>query len=386
MKNFKLINYLLIAASSLVFMQCTSDYQTIKGDPGTDGTNGIDGVDGVDGVGVQACIDCHSSAYRDDIHTQYTMSHHYGPDGNGVDGSWARGTSGSCARCHNNAGFQDLFSGRFVELDANDDPIIDVLGKEIPSADPDGYLASSPISCTGCHDSEAGHRNFDFAEPGSTTLNDYALRTLDPVYLIIDRSISIDVDNSSDPMGYSNTCINCHQPRTPAPTPNAFGNYAVTSTHWGPHHGPQGTFLYGLGGAILPGAMPAVGDATHAKGASCVACHMGEPSEADNGGHTWNPTENACLTCHTSGPPSEVAGLQDMRDELLTLLQTKGLDSTGTKYIFNASGGLQTGTYPVKVAQAAFNYIMLEEDRSDGVHNPEYAKDLIQNSIDAIQN
>jgi hypothetical protein len=131
--------------------------------------------------------------------------------------------------------------------------------------------------------------------------------------------------------------------------------------------------------------MPAIGAATHAKDAACVVCHMGEPSEADNGGHTWNPTDNACITCH-GDRPEEVDGFADLKATLLAELQTKGLDSTGTKYIFDAGGNLQTGTYPVKVAQAAFNYIMLNEDKSEGIHNPEYAKDLAQNSIDALQN
>lgn len=377
MKNFKLLSFLLIAASSLMFMQCTSDYTPIPGINGTNGTNGTDGTNGTngaDGVGVQECIDCHSSEHRDAIKEQYyTYSHHYGPDGNGFDGSWARGTTQSCARCHNNQGFIDLFSGLYFDDD----------GYPTANLDPDynPYQTSSPINCTGCHNSDKGHRSFDFANDG----NDYALRTLDPVSLIIDRSTTIDSKNDADKMGYSNTCINCHQPRTPAPTPNAYGNYAVTSSHWGPHHGPQGTFLYGIGGAILPGAMPAIGAATHAKNAACVVCHMGEPSDVNNGGHTWNPTDNACISCHGTRP-TEVEGLAALRATLLTELQTKGLDSTGTKYIFDANGDLQTGTYPVKVAQAAFNYIMLEEDRSEGIHNPEYAKDLAQNSINALQN
>lgn len=365
MKNFKLLINLVVVATSFMFFQCTSEYTPIVGPAGADGVDGVDGVNGVDGAGA-VCISCHSNEHRDPIYAAYVLSNHYGPDGNGLDGSWARGTSASCAQCHNNQGFIDFQSGLYVDANGNQ------------SANPNGYAVSNPITCTGCHDV---HRSFDFDNDG----NDYALRTLAPVALIIDPDTSIDVNNDSDPMGYSNTCINCHQPRTPAPTPNAFGNYKVTSTHWGPHHGPQGTFLYGLGGAILPGAMPAVGDAGHAKGASCVSCHMGEPTAADNGGHTWNPTANACLSCHDTEPEG-VEGLDALRATLLVELQTKGLDSTGTKYIFDADGKLQTGTYPVKVSQAAFNYILLMEDRSNGIHNPEYAIDLATNSINALQN
>jgi len=48
MKNLKLIGFLIIIASSLMFIQCTTD--TITGPQGTAGVDGIDGIDGIDGV------------------------------------------------------------------------------------------------------------------------------------------------------------------------------------------------------------------------------------------------------------------------------------------------------------------------------------------------
>lgn len=368
MKNFKLFINLVVVATSFMFFQCTSEYTPIVGPAGADGVDGVDGVDGAD-TSADACIECHSNTHRDPIYSAYALSKH-GIETTMYDGSKLSqyGNRENCAACHTNQGFID----RFLVGD------IDLVG-------PYSAASDQAITCTSCHDV---HRSFDFDNDG----NDYALRTLDPVALIIDPTTSIDVNNDSDPMGYSNTCINCHQPRTPAPTPDADGNYAVTSTHWGPHHGPQGTFLYGLGGAILPGAMPAVGDAGHAKGASCVSCHMGEPTAADNGGHTWNPTPNACLTCHDTEPEAseikDVNGitLDALRATLLTELQTKGFNVAGDATIFDADGNLVPGTYPLKVSQAAFNYILLMEDRSNGIHNPEYAIDLATNSIDALQN
>ena len=345
MKNSKIISFLIIVVSSFLFIQCTSD--PIPGPAGANGANGVNGTNGVDGT--TSCVECHSNAHRDVIKAQYAISNHATAPGN----SWARGTSASCAQCHNNQGFIDFQSNGGV--------------------DPAGYATSTAINCTGCHDKDNGHRSFDFATDG----NDYALRTLDPVQLIIDPTVTIDSKNSSDLLGYSNTCANCHQPRTPAPTDDGTGTYAITSSHWGPHHGPQSTMLQGLGGAYIAGstAYPGVGAAAHAKGASCVACHMGDPSEATNGGHTWNPTENTCLECHTT-VPTEVSGLADDQAALLAALQAKG--------VFDANGGLVTGTYPVKVAQAAFNYIYVQEDRSNGIHNPAYAKALIENATESL--
>ncbi|MDZ7614220.1 MAG: hypothetical protein U5K51_11365 [Flavobacteriaceae bacterium] len=43
------------------------------------------------------------------------------------------------------------------------------------------------------------------------------------------------------------------------------------------------------------------------------------------------------------------------------------------------------GTYPASVAQAVWNYQTLNEDQSNGAHNPGYTKALLKNSIEALQ-
>ncbi|NQU84489.1 MAG: hypothetical protein HQ541_01890 [Mariniphaga sp.] len=42
------------------------------------------------------------------------------------------------------------------------------------------------------------------------------------------------------------------------------------------------------------------------------------------------------------------------------------------------------GTYPMAQAQAFFNWVGLEEDRSLGAHNPKYVKALLRNTIEAL--
>ena len=83
MKNLKLVGYLAILVSGLVFIQCTSD--PIEGPRGLDGTNGIDGIDGTDGLdgvdgvdGTASCVACHNTAHRATIQTSYDMSGHAG--------------------------------------------------------------------------------------------------------------------------------------------------------------------------------------------------------------------------------------------------------------------------------------------------------------------
>ena len=59
MKNLKLIGFLVIMASSLMFIQCTSEpIMGPQGLAGIDGVNGNDGSDGVDGN--TACMQCHT--------------------------------------------------------------------------------------------------------------------------------------------------------------------------------------------------------------------------------------------------------------------------------------------------------------------------------------
>ncbi len=296
MKKFKLIINLIIVASSFMFFQCTSDYMPI---PGADGIDGIDGVDGVNGSNADAaeCITCHSSEHRNPIINAFATA------GHATGSSWARGTSTGCAQCHNNEGYIDYLSGRFFEknTDATSPDfgklILDVNGDPIPSPNPDGYAVSNAISCTGCHTS---HRSFDFANDG----NDYALRNIDPVKLVLDPTIHVNLANSSDALGLSNACVTCHQPRNSYPIPAGTGNYTITSSRFGPHHGPQSTLFEGIMGANVVGSTGypgagANGDSAHRTGTSCIGCHMGESANAAQGGHTWTPSEESCVSCHT---------------------------------------------------------------------------------------
>ncbi len=412
MKNLKLLSFLMILASSLMFIQCTTD--TLVGPAGANGVDGIDGIDGVDGLNglngtdgldgedIATCVACHSTEHREPIYDAYAMTKH------ATGGSWARGTSASCAQCHNNQGFID-----FVETGASN---------------PDGYAVSNPISCTGCHNS---HRSFDFANDG----NDMALRTLEPVTLMVDAGYTIDSKNESDVLGKSNTCVVCHQPRRPGPDP-ANAEFAITSEHWGPHYGTQSTILEGIQGFEFSSTgISADGSAGHKTNMSCVACHMPTVDE----GHSWEPADYAsttCTKCHDAKPEVEgyAAGMEALlvkvenavgweyrysvvRDaDGVPVLDTDGdlqfldadgvvttssskyvieVDADGVKITEEVIGALHDGhpntgfygrgaTFSTDAAGAAWNYLTLTSDSSKGVHNPNYAKALILQSLNAL--
>jgi formate-dependent nitrite reductase cytochrome c552 subunit len=382
MKNLKFIHYLMIVASSLMFMQCTSDYQSIDGVDGVDGIDGVDGADGTDGLDTSAaaCIECHSDTHREGIYLAYFDAKH------SSGSSWARGTSESCAACHNNEGFIDYIETGAVATG--------------------GYNISNPITCTGCHND---HRSFDFENDG----NDMAVRTLDAV----DFRVFAEDDNLDDYVldygNASNLCANCHQPRRGTPTSTDYpGKYMNTSTHWGPHHGPQTALLEGLLGAYttftLVEAIPAVQQAAHRTDTgACIDCHMGGTSDGSYG-HSWNPAGTNCASCHSA--PFEdliVDGLAEDLETLGALLENvvgQAVARVDGEYepVFEADGvtpvetiGIvhfddgewhpATGLFDLKIAEAAWNFLFIIEDKSGGIHNPNYANSIIKNSIAAIE-
>ena len=361
MKNLKLLGYLMVFASALLCVQCTSD---AIGPPGSDGANGIDGIDGIDGVdgvdGTASCVSCHSNENRDPLFASWELSKH----GTGFIGFAA--PREDCAQCHGEEGYVDYITTGSVREYTLELIGVDSLGFAVyDTINP--YPNASPLYCTTCHDK---HSTFDFENDGP----DYALRNFSAVTLVIDSVTVVDFGDAS------NNCITCHQPRNSYEIPSSTGDYEITSKRFGPHHGPQATMLEGIMGANIAGSepYPGVASAAHRTGASCVSCHMGESSDISQGLHSWNPKDAACITCHPAGAPDEINGFTADMATLEALLAANNM--------FDVDGYYVPGTYSAKLAQAAWNYRTLLEDQSKGVHNPAYTRALLKNSIEALQN
>jgi hypothetical protein len=198
----------------------------------------------------------------------------------------------------------------------------------------------------------------------SYTSADWALETVDPVVVYAFDDVTFDG-------GKGNLCANCHQPRRTIAAADADGNIAVTSTHWGPHHGPQSAMLLGVGGAG-----DVVGAASYHYRLvedSCVSCHIGA-----NDSHTFAAVDATCDECHAE--EDDIDGKMDAVDALITelhdLLEAKGLYHDHPV----------VGVYPAAEAQALWNYIFISvEDGSHGAHNGPYTIDLLNASIAALQ-
>lgn len=318
---------------------------------GADGKDGKDGADGADGKdGNVTCLACHSLSNMTQVKEEYEKSTHgLSPHAGSPTYIYAGAGASrkSCAVCHTHEGFVEVM---FTKRDS----ITEALA------------APTRIGCETCHEK---HITFDFTKDGQ----DYALRTTAPVKLMVAESGDQPVNISPT----SNLCVNCHQSRTEPPVASATGTFAITSSRYGPHHGPQGNLLEGIDGYEIAGSVsyPGTKSHKHRNSGGCTTCHMHE------GNHTFEPSLASCTKCHGTLPDFDYKGVQkeveELMDELHKLLVAKGT--------ITATGSTKAGTYAIDLAGVTYNYKLIEEDRSKGVHNPDYVLALLKNSIESLK-
>ncbi|MCB0506258.1 MAG: hypothetical protein KDC58_12270 [Cyclobacteriaceae bacterium] len=357
----RLLNFLAIfSLGAMICISCTKE-----GPQGAPGEDGIDGTDGTAG-----CIQCHTNNENMRIKsTEWAVSGHV--TGGHMGGSTYASRDG-CTDCHSSQGYQLAVMGSW-----------------------DNTPADKPLSanCYTCHQI---HETY--------TSDDWAFRTPD-------GGMPFLTNGETSDQGSSNTCIVCHQSRVAEPILDlaSSDNVSITSSRYGPHHGPQGNMIAGMGlsGAYeLSGTMNYV-NSTHATDASCITCHMasgaGSGGNYELGGHSnnvavgsWDDDSrevnvNGCIACHSEftdndGITAFVAGARATNLGLIDDLQQE-LIALG--YVDEDGDVVASGGSPLVVSQAhaaaIYNFKFITEDKSILIHNPKYAKALIQNSIEALQ-
>ena len=176
----------------------------------------------------------------------------------------------------------------------------------------------------------------------------------------------------------------------------------ITSSHWGPHHGPQGDLLNGSGGYEFDGYSYSHSNHNGTITDACIGCHMGQPRVHQGyniGGHSFNMEDEEsgedlsvlCEDCHADADGYDFTANADYDfDGTIEGYQTEIeglLDSLGV-LLFNA-GLIDDGHHPIEQviddgnqAGAMYNFLIVEEDRSHGIHNYRYMVDLLQSSIE----
>lgn len=299
-----------------------------------------------------ACFTCHTDSGETG---QAILGARQGHDvsKHGTGDTWNRNryhpsVYSSCERCHTNEGFVAYVTG-----------------------EPYDGESFSRITCFTCH---APHTEGTLEQ-----------RVQTPVTL---------EDGTVFDKGSGNTCATCHHSRRDVNT-YVFANDTL-SNHYGPHHSNQADMLLGTN-AYEYSAYGDYGQSSHRSATDgCIQCHL-VPRLYATGSHAWyledeeNEYENVygCNDgCHDGNVKDfDFDGAREeidtMLDSLATLLFNAGL----LEWVVEGTDSLLEPTEDRAVMTAdslgaVFNYMFVYEDRSHGLHNPDYAEDLLQSSID----
>jgi len=307
----------------------------------------------------QTCIQCHAGntkLYAKQL--QYENSQH-------GEGETFFENRASCAACHTHEGFLDRIATGAQSAAAN-------------------VNNPTPVNCRTCHQI---HKTFTSA--------DYALTTTKPVALWATTGKTVDFGAS-----VGNLCAQCHQSRVISPMPALGGPIVtLTSSRLGGHHSPVAQILGGVGLFAFSGTSTiAGGPHVHGDKAfnpdACGTCHMATvQGGAEGGGHTWKmeyelegTVSQNIAGCNGTGchrtvesfkhwnvAPEIDALLKQLNDELFRI----GIKASSDVTSFSA----KAGSYPGDVVAGFINFQLIAEDKSHGIHNPPYVRNVLKNTI-----
>jgi hypothetical protein len=278
------------------------------------------------------CTSCHNAGTL--IVSKQAQFHH---SKHGSGEAYLRGTSADCAGCHGSESAEARIEAGLSPHDASVQGVVNV----------------SPYTCRTCHDIHTTYTTADFSLTGDAA------------------PVELEMTGTRFDGGDGNLCANCHQIRNELPVATN-GQIEVTDTRFGTHHGVEAQMLLGEGSLGFRSR-----PSSHYREVkdTCVGCHMGEARN-----HTFEPDLANCQGCHQGLDTFDREGVQTdvqaMLDKVKALLIARG--------IMNEENRSIPGTYPEEVASAMWNYIFVIEDQSKGVHNPDFAKALLQYAIDRL--
>jgi predicted CXXCH cytochrome family protein len=311
------------------------------------------------------CNQCHDSPTHHNIGTNFNASAHAT-----LLVSSAEASNKGCWPCHNGSAFVD-------------DAWRHNWSKKPTQAD---TLAGDPtfksISCASCHDPHSA------ANP-----NQIRYMNVDSLY----NGYKITAG------GKGQLCMNCHRARSSV-------KVSVTSVapkygyngRFGGHHSVQADFLFGQNGYNYGKILDTASIHLKVTLNACVTCHMQGRNGQPNHGFSMDSAGvkdfvGICNECH-----SEVTSSFDQKMASQDYDGNGKIESFATEYNgllakliaklpHDATGAvISAATDSTKIlnrpdlVQGIWNYNLLVEDRSNGVHNPAYAIALLKASIAAI--
>lgn len=292
------------------------------------------------------CFECHSDVNTALVAAEQQWNNSVHASGNNIDRS-----SRGCENCHTSEGFVARAGG----------------GSSGSVANP------TVIHCFTCH---APHTN-----------GDLRLRITSPQTL---------EDGTVFDLGSANICTACHQARNDVNTYVA-QDTVMLSEHWGPHHGPQGDMVVATNGYEY--SWYTYDRSFGHRGGTedgCLDCHFKTTQNNILGGHSFNmafmvegeeeENTNGCNveTCHDGYVEDfDHADVQINVEHLVDSLQTILFDAG----MIDDEGHPIDSLFVASLAEpgdsvgAVWNYLIVHEDRSHGIHNPKYVTGLLESAI-----
>ncbi len=314
------------------------------------------------------CAQCHDEPWRHNKYSEFENSPHAEVI---WSSSFAQGSSSqnnslnNCIRCHDGQAFINFTKGQ----------ITNTTGMK-------KYQLKN-ITCAACHDPHGSSNEFSLRESpaGSDTLGNGFQYTSGSTGKI---------------------CMNCHKARRDNV---AYMSTNITAT-WGPHHSVQADVLLGQNAASF-GTSFISGYHRFAIINACVDCHMvattdtGTVNRDKVGGHTFKlhneetgyDHTTSCEPCHGSRTSFEAfeatfdydddGTIENVREEIKGLerllrifLPPVGIDSISWQMIAANNNPTEKKAY--------WNYQLIANDGSGGMHNARFAIDVLTKSIIAL--
>jgi hypothetical protein len=321
-------------------------------------------------------------------------------------------TAGHCGRCHSEQGYV-AWSAQLARGDSGQ---IKGAGGTANATVPEltalglTKVEVRPIGCNACHTANGGLR-FDGATP--TLPSGFAMNAV----------------------GTGATCATCHNTRNGRVQWNA----ETKANYTGPHYSAESDVVAGKNFYFIN----ETGDNTlseHAKFVenSCSTCHMGGPGRTN---HSFQVNNRICAQCHGTFLTKDAVGngVNFLMDQLrasigrrfiplaatVTVVRAYNTDTgaftdnapldgktiqgiseirtIGGQLAFGvslangstvyspiaefreAAGGKQVVSSNDMIVRAAWNYMMVKYDGSEGVHNPNFVRDALNATIAALR-
>jgi len=318
------------------------------------------------------CSNCHDGTPANQlIRKQWDVAGH----GATTEPPWASQdfkTKPGCVRCHTTTGFIAYSTGRVTAAWG----VASDKTKEV-------------LTCIGCHsDISAG-----------------TVRSVTPARPFADDSYQ------NRNVGASNVCMDCHSGTNNGNSIQLLVGTADFSNQpfVAPHYLAAGGTLHAVSGYHFPGGSYAFYSSNTHRGIGiannngtgsagpCVGCHMSASQDhlfktvsADSSGNISAITATVCVNCHAGSlGVAQLNADKTLFVNALTVLKAQlaargFVPSPGYPFFSNTNWG--AGQDGANVMGAAFNYVLMASEPGAYTHNSRYARQLVLDSIDYLDN